>query len=106
MKLQLQGPEQKLAERVQRRREKLLPQKAPGQHRKIEGLLYSDLYYVLKIREASQRFRFSPRIAQSLVKPSKAQTMSPLPPALILELLEHGVIAQGFEKADCPKGSV
>ena len=44
------------------------------------GLLYSEFYYILKIRLQSRRLPFLPWTPQSLVKQSKAQTVSPLPP--------------------------
>ena len=61
-----------------------------------EDLLYSGIYYILKIRYPSQRLSFLFRIAQSLVKPSKAQAMGLLPPVQLLELLEHRMASQSL----------
>ena len=67
-----------------------------GNSTESEDLLYSDFYHILKICYPSQRLPFLFRIAQSLVKPPKAQTMGPLPPVQLLELPEPRMASQGL----------
>ena len=76
-----------------------------GNSTESEGLLYLDFCYILKIRSPSQRLPFLFRTAQSQVKLSRAQTMSPLPPVQVLELPEPRTATRGLlHLGNCESG--